>query len=74
MNGFVLLGRKANAESYRPDEVELLGFAVHHVGLDLHALEVGELRRELQRARAAEDALRAVIAAERPAPLARPAE
>ena len=74
LNGFVLLGRKPNGESYRPDEVELLEFAAHQVGLDLHALEVEELRRELQRARAAEDALRTVIATERSAPLERPAE
>ena len=74
LNGFVLLGRKPNGESYRPDEVELLEFAAHQVGLDLHALEVEALRRELQRARAAEDALRRVIASERSAPLAKPAE
>jgi hypothetical protein len=47
VNGIVLVERRRGGESYRPDEIELLGFAAHQVGLDLHALEVEKLRREL---------------------------
>jgi hypothetical protein len=50
LGGIVLLGRRPGSESYRPDEVEVLGFAAHQVGLDLHALEIERLRRELERA------------------------
>jgi hypothetical protein len=50
LGGIVLLGRRPGSESYRPDEVEVLGFAAHQVGLDLHALEIERLRRELEQA------------------------
>ena len=76
VNGIVLLGRRPAGESYRPDEIELLGFAAHQVGLDLHALEVESLRHaladagiEIARAEAKVEALRSVIA-----PGAAPAE
>jgi hypothetical protein len=46
--GFVLLGPKPNGESYRPDECEALDFAVRQIGLDLHALRVELLEREVQ--------------------------
>ncbi len=36
--GFLLLDRKPNDVDYRPDEVELLGWAAHQVGLALQAL------------------------------------
>jgi hypothetical protein len=48
LNGFVLLGSKRGGESYRPDECEVLGFAAHQVGLDLHALRVEVLENELR--------------------------
>lgn len=47
LDGFVLMGRKHRGDSYRPDEMEALGFAAAHVGLDLHALRVDELQREV---------------------------
>lgn len=47
LDGFVLMGRKRRGDSYRPDESEALGFAATHVGLDLHALRVDELQREV---------------------------
>jgi GAF domain-containing protein len=50
VNGIVLVARRPGGESYRPDEIELLGFAAHQVALDLHALEVERLRRELAQA------------------------
>jgi hypothetical protein len=46
--GFVLLGPKPNGESYRPAECEALDFAVRQIGLDLHALRVELLEREVQ--------------------------
>ncbi|MYN09871.1 hypothetical protein [Pseudoduganella aquatica] len=47
--GFVLLGPKPNGESYRPDECTALDFAVRQIGLDLHALRVELLEREVQK-------------------------
>jgi hypothetical protein len=64
LNGFTLLGRKADGSPYRPDEVELLAFAAHQVGLDLHALEIERLRRELAEVSAQARAYRSLIAAE----------
>jgi hypothetical protein len=48
LDGFVLVGSKRRGESYRPDEFEALGFAAHQIGLDLHALRVDALERELR--------------------------
>ena len=42
----VLLGRKANGLSYRPDETQLIDWASRQVGLDLYALKVEQLERE----------------------------
>lgn len=47
--GFILLGSKLSGESYRPDEIEVLGRAVHHIGLDLYTLKVEQLEREKER-------------------------
>ena len=44
--GFVLLGPKPGGDGYRPDEVEVLGYATHQIGLDLHALKVEQLERD----------------------------
>ena len=41
--GFVLLGPKLTGEDYRPDEVEILGWATQQVGLDLQAIRVRDL-------------------------------
>ena len=41
--GFVLLGPKPAGEDYRPDEIEVLGWANQQVGLDLQAIRVREL-------------------------------
>jgi nitrate reductase NapE component len=48
LDGFVLVCAKRRRESYRPDEFEALGFAAQQVGLDLHALRVDALQRELR--------------------------
>ncbi|MGZ3304802.1 MAG: hypothetical protein ACXU8U_02985, partial [Asticcacaulis sp.] len=42
--GVVLMGRKPSGFAYRPDEKEVLAWAAHQVGLDLHALEVERLQ------------------------------
>ncbi len=41
--GFVLLGPKPTGEDYRPDEIEILGWATQQVGLDLQAIRVRDL-------------------------------
>lgn len=47
LDGFVLMGRKRRGASYRPDECDALAFAAFNVGLDLHALRVDQLEREV---------------------------
>ncbi len=47
--GFVLVGRKRGSESYRPDEMAILSFAAHQIGLDLHALRVDLLENEVNK-------------------------
>jgi len=49
---FVLLGPKPSGKGYRPDEIELIGWATRQVGLDLHALKAERLERDLQNANA----------------------
>jgi hypothetical protein len=44
--GVVLLGPKPNGLSYRPDEIELIGWATRQVGLDLYALKVEQLEAD----------------------------
>jgi hypothetical protein len=39
IDGFMLLNRKLSQEAYRPDEIDVLGFAIQQIGLDLTALE-----------------------------------
>jgi hypothetical protein len=41
--GLVMLGAKPGGDSFRPDEIELIGWAVRQVGLDLHALRMEQL-------------------------------
>ena len=43
--GATLVGLKPNGFNYRPDEKEVLAWAAHQVGLDLHALEVERLQK-----------------------------
>ena len=45
--GFVLLGPKPTGEDYRPDEIEILGWATQQVGLDLQAIRVRELEQSV---------------------------
>ncbi|WP_425229298.1 hypothetical protein [Sphingomonas sp.] len=41
--GFILIGAKPGATDYRPDEVDLLGWAAHQIGQDFHTLEMDRL-------------------------------
>ncbi|HSG55076.1 MAG TPA: hypothetical protein VLA45_06440, partial [Paracoccaceae bacterium] len=43
--GFVVLGGKPTGEDYRPDEIELLEWASHQVGLDGQAIRARELEQ-----------------------------
>lgn len=43
LTGFVCISEKPAGLDYRPDEKELLGWAAHQIGLDLHALRVEHL-------------------------------
>ena len=43
VTGFVIVGAKPSALAFRPDEVELLSWAVNQVGLDLHTLRIEQL-------------------------------
>lgn len=47
LTGFVLLGPKPDGTHYRPDEKQLLDWAVHHVGLDLRALHARQLEAQV---------------------------
>lgn len=59
LSGLILLGAKPSGESYRPDEIEILGWATHQIGLDLHALRVAQLEQELTELRRSNAALAA---------------
>lgn len=80
LHGVVLLGSKPHGESYRPDEVEVLGFATRQVGLSMHALRVEALEHAVrvlaERTVQQRQALRAMAGrrAVRRTPLAQPAQ
>ena len=57
--GFVLLGLSSSCADYRPDEIELLSWGAHKVGLDLQALQV----KAVEAANKAVKAENAVLAA-----------
>jgi len=47
LTGFILLGARPDGAHYRPDQVELLDWAVHHIGLDLRALHARQLEAQV---------------------------
>ncbi len=57
--GATLLGVKPNGFGYRPDEKEVLAWAAHQIGLDLHALEVERLQQANASLTASNDVLSA---------------
>jgi hypothetical protein len=46
VDGFLLLNDKADKEAYRPDQIELIAFAVQQIGLDLTALEREQYKQQ----------------------------
>ena len=50
--GLVLIDAKGNGALYRPDEIAVLGWATHEVGLAMAALHVGLVESELRLAKA----------------------
>jgi hypothetical protein len=72
--GLAILGPKPSGYDYRPDEVELIGWATRQVGLDLHALKVegleadkADLRRKVSALKARNQALQIALSARNPA-------
>jgi len=63
VEGFAIVHAKPDGAAYRDDERELLEFATIQVGLDLDALHVGVLQRQLAEAQFEVTALRNVIRA-----------
>jgi hypothetical protein len=59
--GLVLLDLKGNGTLYRPDEVALLGWAAHEVGLALAALHAGRIETENRLLRAQLSRLTGII-------------
>jgi hypothetical protein len=59
--GFVLLGPKPGGDPYRPDEIDVLQFAVHQVGLDFYATKIEQLEREIALERQTSETLRAQL-------------
>lgn len=59
--GFVGLGPKPSGNGFRPDEIELVAWAVRQVGLDLHALRVERLEQALTLANAQIDGFQRLI-------------
>ena len=49
VTGLLVLGPRAEGQAFRPDEIELLGWATAQVGLDLHALEIEALQASVTR-------------------------
>lgn len=58
LRGFVLLDTKPGGAAYRADELEVLAYAVHQVGLDLAALDNEALKSDVARVEAEAEALR----------------
>lgn len=64
----MLLNRKPSQEAYRPDEIDVLGFSIQQIGLDLTALEreqykqrASELEAQASTARSSADEMRGLL-------------
>lgn len=66
--GFILLGPKPTAEDYRPDEIEVLGWATHQIGLDIQAIRVRELEQTTIKMAVQIQTLNGVLASQAHAP------
>ncbi|MGZ3305648.1 MAG: GAF domain-containing protein [Asticcacaulis sp.] len=60
--GCVVVASNPGGMSYRPDEIEVLTWAAHQIGLDYHALRVEALEREAAALREQNTALNGAIA------------
>ena len=58
VRGLVLIGAKPSGDVYRPDERDILARAAQRVGMDMHALEVDRLERQVRKLDAQVAALR----------------
>lgn len=47
LNGIFLLGERSSGDQYRPDQIALIGTAVHQYGLDLESLRVESMKRRV---------------------------
>jgi len=56
-----VLGSKPSGLHWRPDEIELVGWATRQVGLDLHALKVEQLEAAAAALRHENATLRSII-------------
>ena len=61
VRGFVLFGSKPEGADFRPDEVELIGWATVQVGLDLHALRIEQLEHSTAALRQEITVLRSLV-------------
>ncbi len=63
--GFIALGSKPSGAGYRPDEIEVLGWAVQQIGLDLHTRRVQQLEQANQVLEIKYNELKSVVAPKR---------
>ena len=61
LNGVAVLGPKPSAQGWRPDEIELVGWATRQIGLDLHALTIERLEKERSELRLANAQLERLV-------------
>jgi hypothetical protein len=59
--GFVLLGPRSDGEPYRTDQIDVLEFAAHEVGLDFYALKLEQLANQVAVERRNSETLRAQL-------------
>ena len=59
--GFVLLGPRHDGEPYRPDQIDVLEFAAHEIGLDFYALRLEQLANQVDVERRNAETLRAQL-------------
>lgn len=64
LTGLIMLGTKTTGAAYRPDEMELIGWATRQVGLDLRALEIERLSTQASELRRENATLRSLIPAQ----------
>jgi hypothetical protein len=61
LTGLLVLGQKPRQGIFRPDEIELMAFATHNIGVDIHALKMGTLQADVESMRLKIEALQSVL-------------